>query len=556
MILLASGGWLMAQNKTITTVHGEKITYDARVNITERNNLPKTVGLMVFNTETKCHEFWDGNGWYNYCWGGYVDPAAITITTPPTAPAAVCAGTGTQTLTVVATGTGLTYQWKKDGTNLNNGGVIGGATSATLTLTNPTTANAGSYTVAVSNSTTTVTSNAVTTVVNALPTIATTTPGSRVGTGTVALGATPTSGTINWYAAATGGTALGTGTSFTTPSIAATTTYYAEANANSCISTPRTAVVATVTAPPAITAISCGVSGPAVDAGILEKDKAPTGITRKVSVTADGAGTFTITTNTVNNVKFEGTATFASAGTQDVLLTAVGTPNAAGVVNFTISGAGSCTFDRVITGPVGGGDVITATRRIWKDRNVGAQQVATSATDHLAYGSLFQYGRRADGHEVVSWANLTTANTLSGTVPGTVSVDNPYPSGGGQYIMGSVGDWRNPTSFDLWQKAPGLINNPCLSGYRVPTDVEWSAEIAAGGWTINTDGYNSALKLPLAGVRLNGNLAGAGGGGYYHGVSNVSSTSNCGGLELSTSVETRTSGWSGTFAMSVRCIKD
>jgi hypothetical protein len=57
-----------------------------------------------------------------------------------------------------------------------------------------------------------------------------TTPGLRCGTGTATVGATGSVGaTIKWYAAATGGAAIGTGTSFTTPSISATTTYYAEA---------------------------------------------------------------------------------------------------------------------------------------------------------------------------------------------------------------------------------------------------------------------------------------------------------------------------------------
>jgi hypothetical protein len=60
----------------------------------------------------------------------------------------------------------------------------------------------------------------------------TTTPGSRCGTGIVALEAATNSScitpTINWFAAATGGSSLGTGTNFNSPSITETTTYYAE----------------------------------------------------------------------------------------------------------------------------------------------------------------------------------------------------------------------------------------------------------------------------------------------------------------------------------------
>lgn len=51
----------------------------------------------------------------------------------------------------------------------------------------------------------------------------------RCGTGTVTL-TTPSTDVVNWYATNTSTTVLGTGSSFTTPSISTTTTYYAEAS--------------------------------------------------------------------------------------------------------------------------------------------------------------------------------------------------------------------------------------------------------------------------------------------------------------------------------------
>jgi hypothetical protein len=60
--------------------------------------------------------------------------------------------------------------------------------------------------------------------------IVSTTPGLRCGTGTATVGATGSAGTtIKWYQNATGGVALGSGTSFVTPIISANTTYYAGA---------------------------------------------------------------------------------------------------------------------------------------------------------------------------------------------------------------------------------------------------------------------------------------------------------------------------------------
>lgn len=93
-----------------------------------------------------------------------VNPATA-ITTQPTAQT-VCAGANAS-FTVAATGTGLTYQWRKDGT------AITGATSATYTITAATAANAGSYTVVVTGTCGNVTSNAATLTVNAATTITT-----------------------------------------------------------------------------------------------------------------------------------------------------------------------------------------------------------------------------------------------------------------------------------------------------------------------------------------------------------------------------------------------
>jgi hypothetical protein len=85
--------------------------------------------------------------------------ATLTVTAAPTISAqpvatTVCAGSAAN-FSVTATGTGtLTYQWRKDGTD------IAGANSATYSIPATTAANAGNYTVRVSAGTCSVTSNA------------------------------------------------------------------------------------------------------------------------------------------------------------------------------------------------------------------------------------------------------------------------------------------------------------------------------------------------------------------------------------------------------------
>ena len=80
----------------------------------------------------------DGTG------GGGTPPVPPAITTPPVATAAVLGRSAT--LSVTATGTGLTYQWRKDGALLT------GATAATYTLASVLSTSAGNYSVTVSNS--------------------------------------------------------------------------------------------------------------------------------------------------------------------------------------------------------------------------------------------------------------------------------------------------------------------------------------------------------------------------------------------------------------------
>ena len=136
------------------------------------------------------------------------------------------------------------------------------------------------------------------------------------------------------------------------------------------------------------------------------------------------------------------------------------------------------------------------TGKTWMDRNLGASQVATSISDILAFGDLYQWGRRADGHQCRT--SPTTA-TLS-------SVDQPAH---GDFILNVVWnvqpfDWRSPQNNNLWQGVNG-INNPCPSGYRLPTAVEQASEVASWSSQNSQGAFNSIFKLTLGGARNYGN---------------------------------------------------
>lgn len=84
----------------------------------------------------------------------YIETAAPTIVNHPISQAIM--ETSPVTFTVSASGTGLTYQWQFNNLNIN------GATGASYTIPNVTTANAGSYKVIVTNTAGNVTSNSAT----------------------------------------------------------------------------------------------------------------------------------------------------------------------------------------------------------------------------------------------------------------------------------------------------------------------------------------------------------------------------------------------------------
>ena len=77
----------------------------------------------------------------------------------------ICEGVST-TISIVADGDNLTYQWLKNGSNIVNGGNISGATSNSLQISNALTSDAGSYSCIVSGACGNVTSNFATLVVN------------------------------------------------------------------------------------------------------------------------------------------------------------------------------------------------------------------------------------------------------------------------------------------------------------------------------------------------------------------------------------------------------
>jgi hypothetical protein len=167
---------------------------------------------------------------------------------------------------------------------------------------------------------------------------------------TATLSAATTYGaTLNWYATATGGTAVGTGTSFVTPSMSATTIYYVEAtNCNG--TSARTSVTASVINTPSIvnTLPNAGCRNTNVVLSATSTSGSSLNWYSVASAGSAAVGNATVYGITANTTRYVA-AYITSAGITcesprtEVVATMYNLPAAATAVNTTLCGLGTAT---------------------------------------------------------------------------------------------------------------------------------------------------------------------------------------------------------------------
>jgi len=209
------------------------------------------------------------------------------------------------------------------------------------------------------------------------------------------------------------------------------------------------------------------------------------------------------------------------------------------------------------------------------------------------YGDLYQWGRRADGHQLRTSESYPT----NGTTPENGAVSGSDLDGDEQVASISAAykkfiktndattfyDWRIPPVDILWYNGSKTINDPCPDGWRVPTDAEFQSimngsvdQVAFSGsynsvsgnrwqWVSNsTSGYlvtpsgssSPTLFLPAAGYRYYGSspLSAVGSNGTYW-SSSVNGTGTYALYFDSGTVNTATN-YSRAFGFSVRCVSE
>lgn len=377
-------------------------------------------------------------------------PVIATVNTTPivtsTTSATRC-DSGTVTLGAVANSGTLNWY-----ANSSGGSVLGTGTS----FTTPSLTGTTIYYVDASTASCTSVRTAVAATVNVTPTV-TGTPNSRCDAGTVTISASANAGTLSWYANASGGSALGTGTSFTTPSISTTTPYYVEAVNGSCTST-RVAVVATVNTTPTITSTTgatiCGQGGGTISAtasaGTIYWYSLASGGTAFATGTSipvsGGSYTFYAETST-------GSCTSARA---PVTYTYIPTPTITSNGSASRCGAGSVT----LTTSADSGTIS------WYDASTGGNLVATGTsfvTPSLS-GTTTYYVEAANGTCISSARTAITA-TINVTSPPIATANQTFCSG---ELVGYIAVTPSGSSITWYNAATaGSIvpnNTPIVSG--------------------------------------------------------------------------------------------
>ena len=193
------------------------------------------------------------------------------------------------------------------------------------------------------------------------------------------------------------------------------------------------------------------------------------------------------------------------------------------VVAYATTAAGTF-YGKVLTARTG---VVRSpyTGKVWMDKNLGASDIPKEQqldSDTASFGHLYQWGRKADGHQIVLplRADGGTAASydingkpLTGTFfsqtinrPANTDKDNAPAN---KFITISVGsgsnngNWLSAPFDELWQGLNGY-NIPCPSGFRVPYGGEFMDEVNNTFPSKNITGaFNSFLRLPLTGYRNN-----------------------------------------------------
>lgn len=314
------------------------------------------------------------------------------------------------------------------------------------------------------------------------------------GPGTVTLGATPSIGDVVWFDVPTGGTPLFTGTSFTTPVINATTTYYTLASVNGCLEGDRTAVVATIKPIPTIDTITgdliCESASGVVNAtspfGTISWYDAPTGGNLLHIGDTYTTPVLLVTTTYYAEVEFDGcTNATREPATVTVQITPAPTGNSpqtfcdldnATVADLIATGTSIQWYDSLTsTTPLANGDGLTNTTYYATQTINTCESAARLAVDVIIYETVV----------VPDSSQIETLEECDTNVDGD--------------------DTNGFTTFDITQNESTILNGANPTDFQVMyyTDAAYTNQIGAPATFVNTVPDGQTIYVRVANIMDN-----------------------------------------------------
>ncbi|MEY3367277.1 MAG: hypothetical protein RI973_432 [Bacteroidota bacterium] len=270
--------------------------------------------------------------------------------------------------------------------------------------------------------------------------------------------------------------------------------------------------------PGSVSALNCGGT---VLTGRIMPDEAASGVSASVPYTGGNGGPHngqTAISSGVTGLTATLTAGNFANGNGSLTYSITGTAAAAGLANFALDiGGKTCTLQV----PVGcGAYVAPGLWKVFMCQNLAAANTSANPFQpswEIA-GGYWQWGRK--GPDPSTWLTTNTEHFAHG----------PTGSGAGQANAAAISGWSQTNAPNgAWSDAAKTADDPCPTGYRMPTKAQWDGVLAnnnpnnLGSWFSSSTNFSSgclygtSLFLPASGSRnaSNGQLSDRGNYGYY-----------------------------------------